>query len=292
MTGWKITTHDYRPPLQGGDPIFGGTFPQVLAPVEVDESDAECGAGWNFCRTIADGFPIAGMWRDGRPSAIFACETDGPVVVRKGTSDSFPMRVFKIGHPFAPIRTGSLTLTRFATDEEIRAGLREFSAMFGAHAEAMAEEQWFWRVALGRPNRDKQAVVDGLNAALAARGLAWTLKEYPDAVAARDGRSGYGKWNANRGWDAWVVWTGPDIPDTRGAPVLRYAWDAWPSKDGWSVRDAWDARDALTVQFGGMTGLITCDPAKLTVGIRDAYRNGLGILMPTGPSELGWCMER
>jgi hypothetical protein len=29
----------------------------------------------------------------------------------------------------------------------------------------------------------------------------------------------------------------------------------------------------------------------LTTGIRDAYRHGLEIALPTGPEELGWSME-
>jgi hypothetical protein len=29
----------------------------------------------------------------------------------------------------------------------------------------------------------------------------------------------------------------------------------------------------------------------LTVGIRDAYCNGLAIAIPTGPTELGWAIE-
>lgn len=53
----------------------------------------------------------------------------------------------------------------------------------------------------------------------------------------------------------------------------------------------WDAKDALAWEFAALSEWVTKDPQWLTTGIRDAYRNGLGIAIPTGPGELGWAME-
>ena len=36
MTGWKSLTHDFRPPVQGGEPIFTGQYPFTLPTVSLD----------------------------------------------------------------------------------------------------------------------------------------------------------------------------------------------------------------------------------------------------------------
>ena len=47
MTVFKLITHDYRPPIQGGDPVWDGhTLPFQLPRVTLDTSDADCGSGW------------------------------------------------------------------------------------------------------------------------------------------------------------------------------------------------------------------------------------------------------
>ena len=221
MTGWKSLTHDFRPPVQGGEPIFTGQYPFTLPTVSLDTSESECGTrgGWHFCRSMADCFRIAGMWRTGQPNALIAVEPIGEVVERGNKC-----------------RAASLTLLHHATDDEIRTGLLEFSACFGAHQAAMAEEQWLWYQALGRPKRDRVAVIAGLELALEARGLRWTLKEFPTAWASRD------------------------------------------------------ARDALTFQFAARSAWISQHSDILTVGIRDAYRNGLGIAAPIAGNQIGWAM--
>ena len=73
MIAYKVLTHDFRPPIQGGDPVLpaGVTFPYQLPMVEADASDAECGAGWNACANIETAIRIAGEWPDGRPSKVF-----------------------------------------------------------------------------------------------------------------------------------------------------------------------------------------------------------------------------
>lgn len=258
-TGWKFLTHDLRPPVRGGDPVFDGALPCVLPTVRCDQSDAECSYGWNFLGDIQTGFSIAGMWKDGRPRAVFAVEAND--AIRRGDKWRAPQ----------------LTLTRRATDAEIQAALLEFSKPFGEHRATMANEQWLWWQALGRPQWDKARVESALKIALDARGLgAWTLDEKQDARAARAARA------ASRAWDAWTAWT---------------AWDAWAAWDAWDARDArdaWDARaawDALTLQFTARSGWISLHHDCLTVGIRDAYLHGLEIAAPGPDNALVWAMS-
>ena len=50
----------------------------------------------------------------------------------------------------------------------------------------------------------------------------------------------------------------------------------------------WAARAALCVEFTAKKKRINYEPDYLTRGIREAYKNGLEIAVPTGPDELGW----
>jgi hypothetical protein len=185
-------------------------------------------------------------------------------------------------------RAASLTLVRRASEDEIRAGLLEFSACFGVHQVAMAEEQWLWYRALGRPERDRPAVVSGLNVALEARGLKWGLREFPSTGAARAAWAARAARDARDAWAAWAAW---DARAAWAAWAARAAWDAWDARDAWVAWDAWDAWAALTVQFAVRSAWISRPNDVLTVGIRDAYYHGLGIALPTGPNELGWAMD-
>ena len=282
MSYWKVLTHDYRPPIQGGEPLFS-ELPCVLPTVELDCGDSDCAAGWNFVDDLAIGIQIAGLWRTGRPNVFVAVEPSADVI-RRGQK----------------LRSSGLTVTRFATDVEIQDAILRFSAPFSPHTEAMAQEQWLWYQAIGRPLRDREAVIAGLRAAIDARNLPWTLKEYPtardardawaawDARDARDARDAWAAWDAWDARDAWAAWDAWAARDARDA---RDAWDAWAARDARDAWDAWDAWAALTVQFASRSGWITRNYDVLTVGIRDAYRNGLGVAIPTGENELGWTME-
>ena len=67
MQGYKVTTHDYRPPIQGGDPLWDGkALPFTLPTVRVDEGGKECSYGWNFCADLPTALRIAGPWHNGR----------------------------------------------------------------------------------------------------------------------------------------------------------------------------------------------------------------------------------
>ena len=258
ITGYKVFTHDLRPPVRGGDPVWDGVLPHALAPVTCDDGPDECAAGWNFSRFPQTALQIAGLWPNGRPSRIFVV-----------TAEQFIERSDKC-------RSASLTIVREFAESEVQSAIEELSRPFGQFAAEMVREQMAWRAALARPQRDEAAVERGLDEALAARGLGWKLKRFDSVEAAR------AAWAAWAAWDAW---------DARDAWAARAAWAAWDARDARDAWAAWDARDACTVHFAARKGWTKDDPALLTVGLRDAYTAGLAIAVPTGPDELGWVME-
>ena len=161
---YKLLTHDYRPPLQGGGPVWDGkTLPFTLPDVPLDTSRGECGTkgGWHFVSNLAAGFCIAGVWPTGKPSSVFVVEPSHDAIQR---NDKW--------------RCSSLTLIRLASEEEIRKGIENLSEVFGEHAPAMVEEQISWRAALSRPRFDQRAVKANLRAALETRKLEWELRQY------------------------------------------------------------------------------------------------------------------
>jgi hypothetical protein len=218
MEGYKVFTHDLRPPIQGGDPVWNGQTPFELPRVDVDSTNSDCGSGWNFCREAHTALRIAGLWPNGRPSRLFRVSAED--CVERGDK----------------CRSSQLTIVEEITD--LKPAIVDMSSPFSDLAEEMAMEQLAWREALSRPMKDISAIKSGLQTALTSRGLAnWTIKQYPTA------------------------------------------------------RDARDARDALMVFYASRRGWVKVDPNILTVGIRDAYRNGLAIAIPTGPGELGWAVN-
>ena len=270
MTYFKVLDSEYRPPIQGGDPIWdGSTLPYDLPLTELDESDEACAAGWNFTDDLAGAFKITGLWKTGRPSLALAVEPIGTYVCRGNK-----------------LRSGRLRLLRRATHDEIARAIRRMSEPFGAHAEAMADEQLAWYVALGRPQHDPAAVERGLRTALAARGLNyWTLRAFPSA---RDTWAVAATWVARAeraARDTWDAYMTRAVADAWVARAERAAWDTF---DAWNV---WSARTALSLQYAARSGWIEADPALLTTGIRDAYEHGLATAIPVGAGALGWAMD-
>lgn len=50
MTGYKVFTHDYRSPVQGGDPVWDGTVPYVLPATPLDCGNSRpMRAEWRHC---------------------------------------------------------------------------------------------------------------------------------------------------------------------------------------------------------------------------------------------------
>ena len=258
--GWKILTHDYCSPIQGGPPVWDGTTLPFTLPLRgLDTSKAECGAGWNYCNDLAVAFKIGGFWPTGRPSVALVVEPAADALARGDKR-----------------RASGLTLLRLATAEEISVAIDRFSLIFGVHAQAMADEQRAWRLALDRPRRDAAAVERALAEALGARGLKWGLKLCEDA--AWDARAARDAWDAWDARDAWAAW---DARDAGAARDARSAWAAWA---------AWAARAALTVMYASLQKWIDCAPGMLTVGLREAYGHGLEAVAPVAKNTLGWAM--
>lgn len=230
--GFKVLTHDYRPPIQGGPAIWDGeTLPHTLPKVTLDTSDVDCGRGWNYTETLADAFRISGLWPNGRPScALIGSASDDRI--RRGDK----------------LRCSQLKITGRVEPAGVRAAILELSTdrfRMEEHAEQMTDSQLGWREALGRPLHDDTVVERELQTALTARELDWTLQRYDSA---RDA------------WDAWGAW------------------------------GAWDARDALMVEYTSLRGWFDRPADHLTAGLREAYRHGLAIAIPTSKGVLGWAM--
>jgi len=255
---YKVLTHDYRSPVRGGAPVFDGTLPYTLPAVMLDIGPSECdegATGWYFSSDLATALRIARLWPNGRPSSVFEVEPGSDAIQR---GDKW--------------RASAPTLVRRLNEDEVREGVRALSSSFAPHVEAMVVEQMAWREALARPLRDEAAVEAGLRAALAARRLEWGLQRYNNAWDA---------WAPTAAWDAWDAWAPTAAMD---------AMDAWEARDARGARDAWDARDALTVRYAALQGWTATRLDLLTTGIRDAYRNGLAVAVPTGVNELVWAM--
>ena len=228
--GYKILTHDYRSPLQRDEPIWDGiTLAYTLPPVVLDTSEAECGAGWNYCASIAEAIPLCGLWPTGRPSTVFAVEASADAVQRGNKR-----------------RASRLTLLRQCPESEVVSAIRGFSGIFGAHQERLTEEQCAWRQALARPLRHEATVVEGLTTALEARALPWTLRRYETP---RD------VWAAWAAWDAWDARDARGAWDARGALQTTFAaLQGWvlcdPSRHSAGIREAYRAGLELAVPVG------------------------------------------
>jgi hypothetical protein len=275
VIGYKILTHDLCPPIQGGPPLFDGQTPCELQEVALDRSQKECAAGWNFARSLAAGFRIAGLWSDGYPARAFVVEADK--YVERGNK----------------CRAARLRIVRAVTEEELRRGIEELSEPFGEHAPRMAESQLAWYRALGRPSRSVRDVERGLRRALQARGLDWRLERYPTARALWSARSVWVARVPGAARDAWDAWDTRAVWDMRATWLTRAATDAWTARDGaWETRAATDAWAALLVEYAALQGRGDFEPDLLTVGIRDAYEAGLALALPTKVGVLGWAMAK
>ena len=239
MKYWKILKTDYSPPIQTGAPICDGKkWPVVLPSVRLDTSHAECGAGWNCTREPDTALRIAGMW--------------GKLLVVEPTED-----VVERGDK---CRSSGMTLLREATEDEWYEAIEALSWPLMDVPE-MVTEQIQWRNAIHSRIVNQKTVERGLRDALKSRGLDWSVKRSPDALAARD---------------AWA------------ASAVR---GAWAARAAWAASAASAARDALTVHYAATMGWTKHDPMLLTTGLRDAYANGLAIAIPTGSNELSYALR-
>ena len=242
-TFYKVLTHDLRPPIQRGDPLFKeGDLPFTLPAVPVDTSEEECGEGWNACRTPEEAFLIAGLWRDGRPARLFK------VVVPEG------IEVIERG---SKVRFTSGVITEEITD--LKEILDQMYEPFGDLKDPLTQEVLKWREALSRPCHDPEAVKAGLREALNVRGLSdWNLQEFKSIDDLRDA---WDAWDA-RAWDARAAWAARDACAARAALTVFVA-----ASKGWTknkdpmllatgIRDAY--RNGLEMAFpvGGEQGTL------------------------------------
>ena len=135
MIAYKVFTHDLRPPVQGGDPVWDGALPFVLPSVLVDKSNDECAAGWNATKEPHTALLIAGLWPDGRPSRLFVVETDGEVIARGDK-----------------LRADTWTIVEEVTD--LRPAIGRLSKPFGEHAARMT--------AMESATRNTEELIDAL----------------------------------------------------------------------------------------------------------------------------------
>lgn len=270
IVGWKVLTHDLRSPIRGGTPIWGGSLPVTLTPVAVDQSEEECGAGWASCPYLESALRIAGLWPDGWQSRAFYAEAGGTIVTGVVKNRSTDMR-----------------LVREAESSEIAGAVRALSdTSFGVHAEYMAAEQMAWRVAFSRLTTHPPTITAGLAAALAARGLNWTVTKFvsPAAMDWTGSVSREARWR----WAAEESHKAASVMNAEGM-VARELWRVrGPWKDEWDGAGCKDAQGALMQAYALREGWLPSNTPNLTVGLRDAYAAGLRYVAPASPGVLGW----
>jgi hypothetical protein len=221
---FKVLTHDYRPPVRAGDPVWDGeTLPFDLPKVKLDTGADECAAGWNYTEDLSAAMRIAGLWPNGRPACCLVVEPSADAITRGRKS-----------------RCSQLTILRRCTDEEILGGIRGLPIDFADHKERMVESQHSWYRALGRPEHDDEIVEQGLTMALRARGLEWELRRFD------------GAWDAWNAWGEWGAWGARGAWNARDALTVEFvALQGWiefdPLKFTTGIRDAYAA--GLAVAF-------------------------------------------
>ena len=288
---YKITTHDLRPPVQGGPPPhmvdpsdarklvpWDGRTPFTLPVETVDESNAECGRGWNACVDLATAIRIAGEWPSGRPAKAWKlAPVEGHSVLARGDK----------------LRSASWVIERPATVEEWHeARLQLYAPMAGdgLTVEEIVTEVEAWSAALGRPAHDEAAVEAGLREALTSRRLGWKLHRYHDARAAWDARTAWDAWAALAARTAWDAWAARDARAAWAARDARAAWDAWDARDAWAALAARTAWAALVFFVAAKRNWVKHPPHLLTAGLRDAYTNGLAVALSVEVG-LGYAMK-
>jgi hypothetical protein len=260
MIGYKVFTHDLCSPF-GGGPVWDGSLPYDLPA-------AVCAVG-NVQMTAAHAVWFSGLWPNGKPCRMFLL----------------------VG----------LTSTNWEAVEEVPVELylRELSdAFFGDLSEGMYQEQLAWYKALSRPSSDKSKIITGLNDALYARGLDWELKEFGSMRELIDAYKQCSFADSLRAWDKW--YTDDAIEATAKWMVHSFntGVDARINVDYiWSARDFCTkqvkttmhaVRNALAVYYVSKEGWVDIQADKLTIGLREAFYNGLDIVAPVGSSTLGW----
>src|SRR5882672_8174242 len=122
--GFKVLTHHFCSPLQGGGPVWDGiALPHALPMVALDTGDHDCGVGWSYCSSIKDALLIGGLWPAGRPSTVFEVQA-GADAIQRGKKR----------------RSSMLKLVRQCTPEEIGLAMAKMSIVLSPHADHMCAE--------------------------------------------------------------------------------------------------------------------------------------------------------
>ena len=307
--GFRIYTHDWRSPTVGGNPILTepARLPITLPSVELDTTEAPHGAGYHFSASLAEAARASGFWPNGRAARCVSVVASADAIERR-LEREFPYDK----DPIRIRRASALTITAVCAEAEVRAAMLE-AVSWAATAVQLVEEQWAWYVALGRPDRREEAVVKGLQVALAHRGLDWTLKRFgtaKDAWAARGPDLDWAPVDDEAAEDAAeqsryvdhdeLYGPSPQNPVlTVGEAIVQWEntvapWEAqWDRWEPWDVHVANQAMASLADYTAVSEGWLPnrhCAEC-FTVGIRDAYHHGLAIALPTGPRELGYAMD-
>lgn len=292
LEGWKILTRQHRLPAPGSPRVWDGRHDAVLKPIEQESS-----VGVLFHLTLVDAFRLSGLWPMGWPSVAVRVSASALT----GVSEC--ERMF-----FSP----AVRVVAQASEAEIMEVFNESGSVSLAGPGELAAEQRRWRLSLSRPSRAALRVQRHLQNALAHRGLAhWSLREFSDArdvwtawkeFAARSpaeaeaAREDFGirtafaarkalmAENLLPSWRAWDPWTTPDGEYRPDASTEAF------NRDLCAARASYSAHFGLTVYLASLYGLVHTASDHLTLGLRDAYTDGLEIAFPIDASTLGWAM--
>ena len=269
--GWIVLTHDGRLPVPGGLPVTSAS------------SDM---SGLQMHAELTGALRDTSLWPLGRPAAVLRVSIPADDAGAPAT---------------------------LAERHEINTAIDRLSEMFGDDHADMFGEQVAWLEALARPAWSSPAVAASLRETLVVRGLeSWTLRpfEQPSEV-----------------WQAWLAWAGDSPAEARHARddwgerhafaakrqwerhggSLAHGWHAWgpwaPSqsrtfdtanpllmRDLCAARASFAAHFALTFRLAAARGWVQPARELLSLGIRDAYLNGLEVALPVAPKTLGWAM--
>jgi hypothetical protein len=232
-----------------------------------------------------DALRYDGLWPDGQVSKIYELRTT---------------------HAPEPA-DAQMTAAEWVATGEVPAGppMEKLSGLFVDFESKMLEEQLLWRQAYTAGKVDVGEIEEALKEAIAARGLRhWTLVRSPSAEVLRRAAvdpQGLFSWSGaatKLAWDAWELEADEDeVLDL----ARRAAWTSWyhpvmfDSDAAFAAHEnvhprAWDAWAALVTYYTASQGWIDTEPERLTVGVREAYQNGLALLKPTGRGILQWAI--
>jgi len=287
MLGYKVLTHDFRVPYYDTYPLFNDaqefpfTLPAHIQWKEQVQHKKGCmfyckpysplEVAWSIYDTPENALRAAGMWPDGYPSRLFQINsTYESCKIESGCLGNYVDKRFSV-------------LKELDVNSVIE---KVSSSIFSFDVERLTKEQILWRDALSRPYGDPKRVKEELEKAVKYRNLDFQTMQFS---------------NSRLLWDAYLargdLWSKGEKWDT---PVRRLIYKACPMEfSEWEAYYARTTNDQLagrsaerSLRCCHTSGLKLIDyPCDfLTVGIRDAYKYGLGVVIPIDEKFLGWTM--